>query len=77
MHDKKLTDNEIIKALECCSKNSILQEFCDVCPNLAMGSQCMDNMVRDALDLINRQKAEIETLRQQDERRHSLLGFNE
>jgi hypothetical protein len=58
--ERKFTDNEIVKALECCSKKTLLDDFCDVCPNLAMGSKCMDNMLSDALDLIHRQKAQIE-----------------
>ena len=44
MIDKKLTDNEIIKALECC--------------DLPVGETVLDG----ALNLINRQKAEIERL---------------
>ena len=56
-----MTDNEIIKALGRIS-----------CKTL---NDC--NLINNAIDLINRQKAEIETLRQQEERWHSLLGFNE
>ena len=41
MSDKKLTDSEIVRLLECCG-DSVMAEF--------------------ALDLINRQKAEIERL---------------
>ena len=65
-----LTDNEIIKALECVPKDIsgyIIDE------NNKMKLVCNE----DVLDLINRQKAEIETLRQQEKRWHSLLGFNE
>ena len=54
-----MTDNEIIKALECCSKHNC----CNECPNfhtLCEGDSTV--MVRKALDLINRQKAEIERL---------------
>lgn len=43
-----MTDNEIIKALECCSENQ--HRYCR--------RECM----KEALDLINRQKAEIERL---------------
>lgn len=50
-----MTDNEIIKALECCKKDD-----CDNCPN-DFGN-CYANLSGYALDLINRQKAEIERL---------------
>ena len=52
-----MTDNEIIKALECCTANN----RCDTCPRLGMNC-CMNLLIRNALDLINRQKAEIERL---------------
>ena len=47
--DKKFTDEEIIKALECCKDCCCKQ--CDEEPNF-----------QEAIDLINRQKAEIERL---------------
>ena len=50
-----MTDNEIIKALECCKCDD-----CDNCPN-DFGN-CYANLAGYALDLINRQKAEIERL---------------
>ena len=53
-----MTDNEIIKALECCKKDD-----CDNCPN-DFGN-CYANLSGYALDLINRQKAEIERLRKE------------
>ena len=49
-----MTDNEIIKALECCSDSN-----CHECPI----EGCTDDIFRNALDLINRQKAEIERLK--------------
>ena len=66
MMERKFTDDEIVKALECCSKKTLVDDFCDVCPNLGMGSKCMDNMLCDALDLINRQNAEIESLNERE-----------
>ncbi len=50
-----MTDNEIIKALECCKKDD-----CDNCPN-DFGN-CYANLSGYSLDLINRQQAEIERL---------------
>jgi hypothetical protein len=49
----KLTDAEIKKALECCSKDD-----CDNCPNTF--GNCYSNLAGYALDLINRQEAENE-----------------
>ena len=50
-----MTNNEIIKALECCKKDD-----CDNCPN-DFGN-CYANLSGYALDLINHQQAEIEKL---------------
>lgn len=51
-----MTDNEIIEALECCSK--------DDCENCPMGfGNCFSNLARCAIDLINRQQAEIESIK--------------
>jgi precorrin-2 methylase len=55
-----VTDNEIIKALECCQTPIIAD--CIDCPNRASGDSCVNELMRKALDLINRQKAEIERL---------------
>ena len=50
-----MTDNEIIKALECCSVHPM---NCKKCPY--QGNECCTNAHRkDALDLINRQKSQI------------------
>ena len=51
-----MTDNEIIKALECCRNDE-----CSQCP-LQDGVCSEKDVIKDALDLINRQKAEIERL---------------
>lgn len=59
MADKQhtFTDNEIIKALECC----VTYEFCTGCP-LVDNCPSSYSLLKSALDLINRQKAEIERL---------------
>lgn len=49
-------ESEIKKALECCKSG----HKCDVCPYDDNGFLCSDKMKTDALDLINRQQAEIE-----------------
>lgn len=56
-----MTDNEIVKALECCCKNN----NCEGCPldYLTFSSQCASELAIKSLDLINRQNAEIERLK--------------
>ena len=67
-----MTDNEIIKALECCKSSNELTA-CRKCPALKDNicgdcSAKISNGIMDAmLDLINRQKAEIEKLREENE----------
>lgn len=58
-----MTDNDIIKALEHCMKPT---GECEECPldNLCYGN-CFDIVKEEALNLINRQKAEIERLQEE------------
>ena len=58
--DKKLTDNEIIKALECCKSDTSL---CNDCPYDKIG-ECIEKLCADSIDLINRLQAENERLTQ-------------
>ena len=67
-----MTDNEIIKALECCRANN----RCDTCPRLGMNC-CMNLLMRNALALINRQKAEIERLENEIAEANSIERKNE
>lgn len=60
-----MTDNEIIKALECCVKTEFISD-CAKCEMFAF--DCKDILIENALDLINRQKAEIERLQ-----KHNLV----
>ena len=57
-----MTDNEITKALECCSSNATGNEYCKDCP-YNFTEYCGEESAKDILDLINRQQAEIEELR--------------
>jgi hypothetical protein len=61
-----MIDNDIIKALECCIKSSHFGEcFENKCPMVSeegCSGWTDDKLLKDALDLINRQKAEIERL---------------
>ena len=58
MPNKKLTDNEIVKALECCKSDTAL---CNECPYDKIG-ECIEKLCADSIDLINRQKAEIDRI---------------
>ena len=48
-----MTDNEIIKALECCR---LQNDDCDICPYIGE-KFCTDKVSQDALELIKRQQA--------------------
>ncbi len=63
-----MTDNEIIKALECCKRDD-----CDNCPN-DFGN-CYANLAGFALDLINRKKAEIERLESALDAANYTIGY--
>lgn len=67
-----MTDNEIIKALECCLKGCNA-EGCDDCPLYEKVEDCEIEIPIIALDLINRQKAKIERLKRYDEERDIAL----
>ena len=63
MPDKKLTDNEIKKALNVCVG---MQNDCGDCPLLEYSKasdECMTELMSNALDLINRLQADNERLR--------------
>lgn len=55
-----MRDSEIMKALECC----ILSE-CENCPHDGE-TACKENLNQEILDLIDRQRAEIERLNKQN-----------
>ena len=57
-----MTDNEIIKALECCGK-PVNEECCSECPYHLGGQENCHKLLEDVIDLINRKQAEIEELR--------------
>ena len=66
-----MNDNEIIKALECCQDE--IGNRCLACPKYLENKQnvfCQEELHKQALDLISRQKAEIA-------RRHHAQLFNE
>ena len=53
-----MLDNETIRALELCMGNG----NCDMCPEKTSTSKCINNLMKDALKLINSQKALIKRL---------------
>lgn len=57
MTERKFTDEEVIRALECCTTSA----DCEECPYYAH-PVCNVARSKDALDLINRQRAEIDDL---------------
>lgn len=59
----KYTAEQIKKALKCCEGCS-LTEDCNECPYVECSTitGCVNEMIADTLDLINRQEAEIERL---------------
>ena len=61
MPDKKLTDSEIIKALECC--HGQYEADCENCPNKNTCGEI--DVIQQTLDLINRQEAKYEELQKQ------------
>ena len=65
-----MTDEQIIKALECCSSSNV--EHCRKCPLISQKDElfsCLYQKQILSLDLINRQKAEIERVK----KRNTLL----
>ena len=55
-----MTDEQIIKALESCPSDSVTHD-CSICP-YKENVFCFELLGKDALKIINRQKAEIERL---------------
>ena len=61
-----MTDNQIIKALKCCAEHV---RNCAECPlNVTSLDHCSTRLAQNALDLIKRQKAEIEQYKDYNEK---------
>ena len=72
-----MTDKEIIKALECCGK-PVDENSCSECPYHCYEEDC-HKLLPQAIDLINRQQAEIEELeaeidKQYEQAKADILG---
>lgn len=59
MTEHKFTDEEVIKALELCFTPKGTTVTCAKCPYHPFGKMCKIMRDKDALDLLNRQKAEV------------------
>ena len=58
-----MTDEQIIKAYERCFTLGFDESTCYECPFYTATAKCTEDLRDSALDLINRQKAEIERLK--------------
>ena len=76
-----MNDNEIIKALECCTQNDTLDVYrndCDICPlNECNSENCVYITQIEALDLIKRQQKEIERLKDENKHHRKTIAENE
>lgn len=70
-----MTDNEIIRSMECVIGNDVNCSECAYQKVLPFPS-CRMMCAKNALDLINRQKAEIEKLKQENEFCHKTITEN-
>ncbi len=68
----RMTDEQIIKALECCNKSDN-GKGCFECPYRQYCPDCLRRRNEDTIDLINRQKAEIERLKKQVSNNHDVM----
>ena len=57
-----MTDEQIIKALEYCFTRGFDESTCYECPFYTATAKCTEDLRENALDLIKRQKAKIESL---------------
>lgn len=74
---KKFTDDEIIKALDCCGNESA--NFCSICPLYIKDNDndfCQEELHRMSFDLISSQKAEIERLQKECEITRAYIHNN-
>ena len=62
MNDNKLTDNEIVEAMKRCIANDCEETGCPLYNEADTYAMCVTILLEKTLDLINRQKAEIERL---------------
>ena len=74
MTDRKFTDEDIKDSLRYHASRSFAR--CCQCAYLECNENCTELLAKDALDLINRQKAEIEELKIRNERqKHAIKVY--
>lgn len=61
-----MTDNEIIEALECCGDPYDICAHCPIPNDIKGDCRCCEYLANNALDLITRQQAEIERLKNEN-----------
>ena len=61
-----MTDEDIIKALECCSKRSLHHYPCKDCPLFREECLAGASLMKPSIDLIKRQQLQIEDLRHEN-----------
>ena len=67
-----MTDNEIIKALECCGKPYNICVECPMPNNIKDDCRCNEQLAKYALDIINRRQAEIEQWKEEANKYQNL-----
>jgi hypothetical protein len=71
---EEMNDNDITKALECCRIGGDKCRF--DCPYINAGTKnCVDDLLEDAINLINRQKAEIERLNAENDKLRLEMSY--
>ena len=76
MTERKITDEEVIKALECCASAECGKCKWEPRGDCYRGSmECNDDLMREALDLIKRQRAEIERLHSEVKEKTETIVF--
>lgn len=76
-NSNRLTDKEIIKALECCSNPKTRRGGCSFYGKGSLDTTCSMVLMGNAFDLINRQQAEIERLQyllDEEEKKYTICA---
>ena len=75
MTERKFTDEQIIKALECCSQPYCNNNNCPLNEHTINTKDCITKLSTNSLDLINRQRAEIERLHSEVKEKTETIVF--
>lgn len=68
-----MTDKEIIRAIKCCTSGS--DAPCMNCPQYKKHlTKCVDDLMIETLDLINRQQAEIDKLKRKTKEQDEIIA---